>query len=72
MDLHVYSVECNEAMKRGNEALNASSLHRYNFFGALNASSPLLFIEKHRFALHCHYFFIEIHCLTLHRRYFLK
>jgi hypothetical protein len=50
MDL--YSVVSDEAMKRGKEALNASwrqflssvkssSLHRYSFFLALNASSSL-------------------------------
>jgi hypothetical protein len=57
----------NEAMKRGNEALNASSLQFLSsvkrfiatiFFSALIASLPLSFMEKH--------------CLTLHRRYFLK
>jgi hypothetical protein len=54
-------------MKRGDEALNASSLQFLSivkcfivpiFFSALNASSLLLFMEKHR--------------LMLHRRYFLK
>jgi hypothetical protein len=50
MDL--YSVVSDEAMKRGNEALNASwlqflssvkssSLYRYSFFLALNASLSL-------------------------------
>jgi hypothetical protein len=57
MDLH--SVDSNEAMKQGNEALHASSfpflssVKRFTasslqFFGALDASLPLLFIEKHR------------------------
>jgi hypothetical protein len=54
MDL--YSVESDEAMKQGNEALNASSLQFLSsvkcfivtiFFSALNASSSLLFAEKH-------------------------
>jgi hypothetical protein len=68
------------AMKRGNKALNASSLQflsivkrflasSLRFLSALNASSPLLFMGKHRLTLHRHYFLKEIHRLTLHRRY---
>jgi hypothetical protein len=82
MDLH--SVASDVAMKRGNEALNASSHHRYSFFLALNASShhrysfflalnassPLLFIENTLFNASSLLLFKEIHCLTLHRRYF--
>ncbi len=68
-------------MKRGDEALNASSLQFLSsvkrfiatiFFWALNASSPLLFMENYCLKLHRHYFLKEIHPLTLHRRYFLK
>jgi hypothetical protein len=47
-------------------------LNRYDFFSALSASSPLIFMGKHRLTLHRHYFLKEIHRLTLHRRYFLK
>jgi hypothetical protein len=51
MDL--YSVDSDEAMKQGDEALNASSLQFFSiikrfittiFYSALKASSPLLFI----------------------------
>jgi hypothetical protein len=79
MDL--YSVDSNEGMKRGNEALNASSLQFLSsvkrfiatiFFSALNASLPILFMGKHHLTLHRRYFLKEIHRLTLHRRYFLK
>jgi hypothetical protein len=59
-------------MKRGDEALNASLLHRYDFFSALNVSSPLISIGKDRLTLHRRYFLKEIHRLTLHRRYFLN
>jgi hypothetical protein len=61
----IYSVDSNEAMKGGFEAVNAlllqflSSVKRFIvtiFFSGLNASSLLLFMEKHH--------------LTLHRRYF--
>jgi hypothetical protein len=63
MDL--YGVDSDEAIKQGNEALNPSLLQFLSnvkrfiatiFVLALNASSLLLFMEKH--------------CLTLHRRYF--
>jgi membrane glycosyltransferase len=49
------------AMKRGDEALNASLLQLLSivkcfiatiFFSALNASLPLLFMEKHSLMLH--------------------
>jgi hypothetical protein len=79
MDL--FSVDSHKAMKRGDEALNASllqflrSVKRFIatiFFSALNVSSPLLFMERHRLTLHHCYFLIEIHRLTLHRHYFLK
>jgi hypothetical protein len=62
-------------MKRGDEALNASSLHRFIptiSDPTLNVSSPLLIKRNHRLTLHCSNFFKEIHRLTLHRRYFLK
>jgi hypothetical protein len=71
----IYSVDSDEAMKRWSSyyvSLNASSLHRYDFLSALNASSPLLFMRKHRLTLHRRYFFEEILRLTLLRRYFLK
>ncbi len=63
--IYRYSVDSDEAMKR-------LTLHRYNFFSALNISSLLLFMEKHHLTLHRCYFLKEIHHLTLHRRYFLK
>jgi hypothetical protein len=67
-----YSVDSDEAIKRGDKALNVSSLQFFRsikcliatiFDSALNpssfnASSPLLFKENH--------------CLTLHRLYVLK
>jgi hypothetical protein len=40
--MNSFSVDKDEVMKQGNEALNASLLHRYNFYSALNASLPLL------------------------------
>jgi hypothetical protein len=73
------SVDRDEAMKRGNDALNASSLlflrsvKRFIatiFYSALNVSSPLIFKRNHRLTLHRRYFFRGIHRLTLHRRYF--
>jgi hypothetical protein len=42
------------------------------FISALNASSLLIFTEKHRLTLHRRYFLKEIRPLTLHRRCFLK
>ncbi len=68
-------------MKRGDEALNASSLQFLSIvkrfiativISALNASSPLIFMETHRLTLHRRYFLKEIRRLKLHRRYFLK
>jgi hypothetical protein len=68
-----FSVDSNEAMKRGDEALNASSLQFLRsikrfiasllqfFYSALNASSPLLFKETHRLMLHRRYFLKMIH-----------
>jgi hypothetical protein len=76
MDL--YSVDSGEAMKGGDEVLNASSLQFLSsvehfmatiFFSALNASLPLLFVEKHTLTNHRHYFLKEIHRLTLHHCY---
>ncbi len=55
--MNSYSVDSDEAMKRGNEALNASlltflrSIKRFVgtiFYTALNASSLLHFKENHR------------------------
>jgi hypothetical protein len=62
------------AMKRGDEALNASSL---KFFSTVNNSSlqfflsikhfiAITFYEKHCLTLLCRYFFQEIRCLMLH------
>jgi hypothetical protein len=76
-----YSVDIDEAMKRGDEVLNASSLQFLRsvkcfidtiFYSALTASSPLLFKKTHHLMLHCRFFLKEIHHLSLHRRYFLK
>jgi hypothetical protein len=62
------------AMKRGDEAFNASLLQFLSivkrfiatiFFSALKASSLLIFMEKHRLTLHRRYFLKEICCLTL-------
>ncbi len=49
--MNLNSVDSDEAMKRGDEALNASLLHRFIptiFDPALNVSSPLLFKRNHR------------------------
>jgi hypothetical protein len=63
MDL--YSVDSDEAIKKGNEALNALSLQFLSsikhfiapfFFSALNALLPLLFMKKHSLTLHGRYF----------------
>jgi hypothetical protein len=70
--MNSYSVNSDEAMKQGDEALNTSLLIRYNFYSAFNASLPLLFKENYRVTLHRRYFFTEIHRLRLHRRHFLK
>jgi hypothetical protein len=72
MDL--YSVDSNEAIKQGNEALSASSLQFLSsikcfiatiFVLALNTSSLLLFTEKPCVTLHRHYFLKEIHHLKV-------
>jgi hypothetical protein len=58
--INSYSVNNDEAMKQGNEALNASllhfsealkasSLHRHNFYSLFNASSALLFLRESLF-----------------------
>jgi hypothetical protein len=79
--MNLYFVDSDEAMKRGDDALNASSLQflrsvkRFiatNFYLELNASSPFFYIENRRLTLHRRYFLKVIHRLTLHRRYFLK
>jgi hypothetical protein len=62
MDL--FSVDSDEAMKQGNEALNTFSLQFLSvkrfiapfFFSALNALLPLLFMKKHSLTLHRCYF----------------
>ncbi len=74
--MNLYSVDSDEAMKRGDEALNASLLQLLSIVkcfiaSALNASLPVLFMEKHSLMLHRRGFLKEIHCLTLHRHYFL-
>ncbi len=64
--MNLYFVDSDEAMKRGDEALNASSLQflgyvkcfiATNFYSALNTSSPLLFTKNRLLMLHCRYFF---------------
>ncbi len=67
MDL--YSIDSNEAMKWGDEALNASSLQFLSRakrfiasllqFWALNVSLLLLFMEKHHLTFFCRYFVKE-------------
>jgi hypothetical protein len=75
------SVDSDEAMKRGNKALNATSrlflgsVKRFIatiFFSALSVSSRLIFKRNHRLTFHRRYFLKGIRRLTLHRRYFLK
>jgi hypothetical protein len=53
--MNLYFVDSNEAMKRGDEALNASSLQFLLRVKRFIASSLQIFTQ----------------CLTLHRRYFL-
>ncbi len=64
--MNLYSVDSDEAMKGGNEALNVSlllflrSVTRFIatiFYSVLNVSSPLIFQSNHRLTLHCRYFF---------------
>jgi hypothetical protein len=59
--MNLYSVDSNEAMKRGNEAFNGSSLQFLRsikrfipsiFYSALNASSPLILKKNHRLTLY--------------------
>jgi hypothetical protein len=76
--MNLYSVDSDEAMKRGDEAFNGSSLsflrsvftlHRFMasiFYSALNATSPLILKKNHRLTLYRRYFFKQIHPLTLH------
>jgi hypothetical protein len=68
MDL--YSVDSDKAMKRGDEALNASSLQFLSSVKHFIASSLRFFLSVKR--LIAVIFFMENHRLTLHRRYFLK
>jgi hypothetical protein len=82
--MNSHFVDNDEAMKRGDEALNASSyqflrsvkrslLYRYIFLLSFKCFiAPLLFTENRCLTLHRRYFFKVIHRLTLHRRYFLK
>jgi hypothetical protein len=71
------SVDSDEAMKRGDEAFNGSSLQFLRsvkrfiasiFYSALNASLLLILKKNHRLPLYCRYFFKQIHRLTLHHR----
>jgi hypothetical protein len=56
-------------MKRGNEALNASSLQFLSSIKHFISSSLQFFLSvKHYITIT----FIEKHCSTLHRCYFLK
>ncbi len=70
MDL--YSVDSDEAMKLLTLLSIVKRFIASIFFSALNASSPLIFMEKHCLTLHRRYFLKEIRRLTLHRRYFLN
>ncbi len=63
--MDIYSIDSNEAKKRGDEGLNTSLLQFLSivkrfinkiFFSALNASSPWLLTEIHHLTLHRHYF----------------
>jgi hypothetical protein len=74
--MNLYSVDSDEAMKRGDEAFNGSSLQFLRsvkrfmasiFYLALNASSPLILKKNRRLTLYRRYFFKQIHCLTLLR-----
>jgi hypothetical protein len=73
----LYSVDSDEAMKRGDEAFNGSSLQFLRsvkrfiasiFYSASNASSPLILKKNHHLTLYRRCFFKQIHHLTLHRR----
>ncbi len=79
----LYSVASCEVMKRGNEALTASSLQFLSSVKCFIASSLQFFLsvtfhrryflwKTHRLTLHHRYFLKEFHCLTLHRHYFLN
>jgi hypothetical protein len=81
MDL--YSVDSDDAIKRGYEALNASLLQflssvklfiasSLKFFLSVKHFIAVTFYRKTRLMLHCLYFSKEIHRLMLHRCYFLK
>jgi hypothetical protein len=72
-----YTVDSNEAMKRGDEAFNGSSLQFLRsvkrfiasiFYSALNALSPLILKKNRRLTLYRRCFLKQIHCLTFHRR----
>ncbi len=78
--MNLNSVDRDEAMKRGDEALNTSSLLFLRsvkcfiatiFYPALNTSLPLLSKTNHCLKLHRRYFLKEMHHLMLHCRYFL-
>jgi triacylglycerol esterase/lipase EstA (alpha/beta hydrolase family) len=61
------SVDNVEAMKQGNEALNASSLQYFRSVKHFIATN-----FTHQLMLHGHSFFKEDHRLMLHRHFFLK
>jgi hypothetical protein len=63
----LYSVDSDEAMKRGDEALNASSLQFLSSVKRFIALSLRFFLSVKRFNA---VIFMENHGLTLHRRYF--
>jgi hypothetical protein len=75
--MELYTVDSNEAMKRGDEVFNGSSLQFLRsfkrfiasiFYSALNASSLLIFKKNCCLTLYRRCFFKQIHRLTLHRR----
>jgi hypothetical protein len=69
--INLYFVDSNEALKLGDEVLNASLLHRYTFLLRVRRFIAITFKENCRLTLHHGYFFKEIH-RTLYCHYFLK
>jgi hypothetical protein len=70
--MNAFIVDSDEAMKRGNEALNTSLLHRYDFLLSVKGSLPLFFKENHRLMFNPVITFLKIHRLTIHGRCFIK
>jgi hypothetical protein len=46
--MNSYSVDSDEVIKRGDEALNASSLHRHDFLHSVKRFIAVTFKENHR------------------------